>query len=176
MNKTRLTIGIGSIMTVAYLGACTANIHDNTVNIPDATLQFDTDVDVENVMPDQTVLVAVDVKNVYLIEPGTTPPPEHVIDAGHLVFTLDDEANPPLLVTAQTNVEITIPADTMPGKHKVICRVHKHDNTPTDTKFELEINVKASVSVSTSPDGGTSVDASVSVSVEAGTAAPTPTY
>jgi len=55
-------------------------------------------------MPAQTVPINVTVQNVYLIEPSATPPPEHVSDAGHLVFTLDDESTTPLLVTAQTSV------------------------------------------------------------------------
>src|SRR6185503_32706 len=137
MNKTRMSIGVGSILAAACLGACTANVHDNTINIPDATVNFTTDVDVNNVMPEQSVPVKVEVQHVFLCEPTVTPPPEHVMDAGHLVFTLDDETTPPLLVTAQTNVEVKIPKETKPGKHKVICRVHKHDNTPTETKFEL---------------------------------------
>jgi hypothetical protein len=169
MNSTRLTLGSIGIMAVACLGACTANVHDNVVNIPDATVNFDTDVDVDNVMPGQSVPVMVQVTKVFLVEPTATPPVEHMDDAGHLVFTLDSESNPPILVTAQTNVQVPIPQDTKPGKHKIICRVHKHDMTPTETKFEMEINVKASVSVTTSPDGGTSVDASVTVTVEAGT-------
>jgi len=165
MRTTRAFLGI---LSAAVLGGCTANIHDNTVNIPNATLNVSTTADVDNVMPMQTVPMAVTVTNVTLIEPTATVPPEHIADAGHLVFTLDDEATPPILVTAETNVNITIPAATMEGKHKIHCRVHKHDNTPTDTHFEVEITVK--VAVSTTTDGGTTtttVDASVSV--EAGT-------
>lgn len=148
------------------LGACLigCEVHDNTINIPDATLNVETDVDAQNVEPMQAVPMTVQVQNVYLIEPAATPPPEHVVDAGHLEFYLDDESTPPLLVTAQTNVAVTIPANTSPGKHKIICRVHKHDGARTDTKFELDITVKAAVAVNA--DGGVSVE--VGVSVEAG--------
>jgi hypothetical protein len=161
---------IASLVTISF-GACAlalaaCNIHDNTftANIPDATLNVTADADVQNVEPMQSVPMTVEVHNVYLVEPAATPPPEHVEDAGHLEFHLDDESTPPLLVTAQTNVSVTIPANTSPGHHKVICRVHKHDGRPTDTKFDLDINVK--VSATASADGGVSVE--VGVSVEAG--------
>jgi hypothetical protein len=48
-------------------------------------------------------------------------------------------------VTAQTNVQVPIPATTPPGSHKIICRVHKHDGTPTQTTFSVDITVKVSV-------------------------------
>jgi hypothetical protein len=48
-------------------------------------------------------------------------------------------------VTAQTQVQVPIPADTKPGHHKIMCRVHKHDGEPTVTRFEVEITVKVSV-------------------------------
>jgi hypothetical protein len=167
---------IASLVTVS-LGACALSlgaglagceVHDNTINIPDAKVSVSTDVDAQNIQPMQTVPVAVQVQNVYLIEPSATPPPEHIVDAGHIEIHLDDESTPALLVTAQTNVNVTIPASTPPGHHKLICRVHKHDGTPTDTKTDLEINVSASASASasTNTDGGSS--ASASASVEAG--------
>jgi hypothetical protein len=144
--------------------ACTANIHDNTItaNIPNAMVNFTTDADVNNVMPDQTIPIVVAVQNVYLIDPSMTPPPEHVMDAGHLQIYLDDVAMPPLLVTAQVNVSVTVPTHTPAGPHKLICRVHKHDGTPTDTKFEINITVHVTVGTSDAgtvvPDAG-SVDA-----------------
>jgi hypothetical protein len=139
----------------------TANIHDNTVNIPNAMVDVTTNADVDNVMPDQTIPIAVTVQNVYLIEPGMTPPPEHVADAGHLQIYLDDVSMPPLVVTAQVNVDVKIPPETKAGGHKLICRLHRHDGTPSSTKFEISINVKVTVAVGTvdasvaTPDTGT---------------------
>jgi hypothetical protein len=161
---------IASLATIS-LGACAlalsaCNVHDNTftANIPNATLNVTTDADMDNVMPMQSVPVMVEVQHVFLCDPNTPPPPEHVEDAGHIEIHMDDESTPPLLVTAQTNVSVTIPANTSPGHHKLICRVHKHDGTPTETHVDLDINVK--VSATASADGGTSVE--VGVSVEAG--------
>ncbi|MES1172234.1 MAG: hypothetical protein ABUL77_03265 [Bacteroidota bacterium] len=129
-------------------------VHDNVINIPNATVNATTsaDVDVDNVMPAQVIPIALNVQNVYLVDPATTPPPEHVADAGHVQIYLDDVETPPILVTAEANVMVTIPPATKPGKHKLICRVHKHDKTPTSTKVEVEINVK--VTVSTGGTGG----------------------
>ena len=159
--KTRHLIACGA---AAWLGcalaACTANIHDNTftANIPNATVSFMTDADVNNVMPDQMVPLVVAVQNVYLVEPSVTPPAEHVDDAGHLQIYLDDVSTPPLVVTAQVAVAVTIPTHTPAGPHKLVCRVHKHDGTPTDTKFEIDITVKVTVgtvdSGAVAPDAG----------------------
>lgn len=165
MNKAHALFGF--LALAAGVAAC--NVHDNTINIPNATLNVTATADVQNVAPDQTVPMTVNVQNVYLIEPSETPPPAHVEDAGHLQFNLDDESAPPLLITAQTSVMVKIPAETQPGHHKIICRVHKHDGTPTDTKFELDINVKVSVAVNSTPDGGVTVDATVTVTVDSGT-------
>src|SRR4249920_3638712 len=131
------------------VGPFACNVHDNTLNataiIPNATLNVTADTDINNVMPSQAVPMTVTVTNVTLVEPTATPPAGHEMDAGHLEFHLDDETTPALLVTAQTQVQVPIPADTKAGSHKVICRVHKHDGTPTVTKFEVEITVKVSV-------------------------------
>ena len=165
--NTRTLIACGS---VAWLGcalsACTAtaNIHDNTINIPDATVNFTTDADVSNVMPEQMIPIVVAVQNVYLVEPSATPPAEHVADAGHLQIYLDDVATPPLVVTAQVNVNVTIPAQTPAGNHKLICRVHHHDGTPTDTKFEVSITVKVTTGT---VDSGTGSDAAAATDAQA---------
>src|SRR4051812_4340365 len=141
MIQTRSVIvaamAAGLVATGFSIPGC--DIHDNTipVNIPNATVNVSTTANVDQVMPMQTVAMAVTVQNVYLVEPSATPPPEHVDDAGHLQFYIDDESNPPILVTAQTNVSVTIPKETPPGKHKIICRVHKHDGRPTDIKSEV---------------------------------------
>jgi hypothetical protein len=151
-NPILSSLGLLALLT----GAC--EVHDNTINatanIPDATLNVKADTDVDNVQPSQPVPMTVTVTNVYLVEPTATVPPEHEKDAGHLRFYLDDETKPAVLVTAQTSVAIPIPADTKPGKHKVICRVHKHNGEATTTKFEVNINVK--VAVTTTGTAGTS--------------------
>jgi hypothetical protein len=155
MNK--LTLVSGGLLALAA-GSFACNIHDNTLNatavIPNATLNVTADTDVNNVMPSQAVPLTVAVTNVFLVDPMATPPPEHEMDAGHLEFHLDDEMTPPLLVTAQTEVQVPIPAETKPGPHKIICRLHKHDGTPTTTVFEVQITVK--VSVTTTGQGGSS--------------------
>jgi hypothetical protein len=165
MTKSRLLSG--SVLALAA-GFVACNVHDNTINatanIPNATLTLTANADVDNVMPSQPLPVTANVQNVFLVEPGATPPPEHAMDAGHLEFHIDDETTPPVLVTAQTMVEVPIPAETKPGKHKIICRVHKHDGEPTDTKFELEITVKVSVTVT----GGAGAGGGAGTSGEAG--------
>ena len=165
--NTPTSIACGS---AAWLGcaasACTAtaNIHDNTVNIPDAMVNFTTDADVSNVMPEQMIPIVVAVQNVYPVEPSATPPAEHVADAGHVQIDLDDVATPPLVVTAQVNVNVTIPAQTPAGNHKLIRRVHHHDGTPTDTKFEVSITVKVTTGA---VDSGTGSDAAAATDAQA---------
>lgn len=152
-------VGLG-IVAIAAAASCTANFNGD-INIPDAKINVTTnaDVDVNNVMPEQTIPVMLTVTNVYLVDPMATPPPEPPQEPGHVRIYLDDVAMPPLVITAEVNVNVKIPAETKPGKHRLICRVHKHDGTPTSTTQEIEINVK--VSVSTGGDGG--ADANVSV-------------
>jgi len=142
-----MSLGLFALAAVPF--AC--NVHDNTINatanIPNATLNVTADTDVNTIMPSQAVPMTVTVTNVTLVEPTATPPAGHEDDAGHLEFHLDDETTPPLLVTAQTQVQVPIPADTKPGSHKIMCRLHKHDGEPTTTRFEVEITVKVSVTV-----------------------------
>lgn len=154
---------LGIVALAAGLGlAPGCNIHDNTINIPNAMIKATTDASATNVMPAATVPIAVTVQNVYLIDPGMTPPPEHVNDAGHLIVYLDEVDTMPLLITAQTNFNVTIPPATKPGPHKLICRFHKHDGTPTTTKVEVAITVAVSVGADGGVDVVTSVDANVS--------------
>ncbi len=148
--------------------ACTANIHDNQLdvdaefNIDEATVDLDSDDDLDNVQAGNTVNVSIDATNVFLVEPSATPPPQQIENAGHFVFYLDDFSGAQLLVTAQTNVRLTIPAGTPEGPHKVKCRVHKHDGTPTNATFELDITVKASVTIGGQPDAGSGSGADAS--------------
>jgi hypothetical protein len=151
---------LGSLAISAFLTSSACNIHDNTINIPNATINATTDVDVSNVMPGQDVSVTATVQNVFLVEPTATPPAEHAADASHFQVYLDDTNGTPLLVTAQTTFTVTIPPETKEGNRKLICRVHKHDGAPTSTKFEISITVKVT---------GTTTDANVTVEVDANT-------
>ena len=166
-NLKSLSLGLFALAA----GPLACNVHDNTINatanIPNATLNVTADTDVSAVMPSQSVPMTVMVTNVTLVEPTATPPAGHEMDAGHLEFHLDDETTPPLLVTAQTQVQVPIPADTKAGPHKVICRVHKHDGTPTVTKFEVDITVKVTVS-GTGGSGGTGAGGATGVGGSSG--------
>jgi hypothetical protein len=163
--KTRQLIVLSSLACLGIVGTgCSAdihdnnpNIHDNTVNIPNAMVTVKADTDVDNIMPEQTVPLNVMVQNVYLVAPTATPPPEHAADAGHIQIYLDDVATPPLVVTAEVKVEVKIPPQTKPGKHKLVCRVHKHDGTPTTTVYEVNITVKVTVG-GVAPDAGAPAD------------------
>ena len=147
-------------------GVAACNIHDNTVNIPNATINANVDADATAGVPaTQPVAVAVTVQNVYLVEPAATPPPEHEKDAGHIQVYLDDVETPPVLITAQAMFNVTLPAATKPGPHHLICRFHKHDGTPTTTQVSVAITVTASVGA----DGGVDVNTSVDANVTTGT-------
>jgi hypothetical protein len=169
MKTHQWMISGSTALLVFVVAGCTAtaNIHDNTVNIPNAAVNFKTDADLSNVAPDQTIPIVVTVQNVYLIDPATAPPPEHVADAGHLQIYLDDVNTPPIVITANVDVDVKIPPQTPAGKHKLICRVHHHDGTPTDTKVEVNITVKVTVgatdAATSAPDasGSTMNDAAI---------------
>jgi hypothetical protein len=121
--------------------ACTANIHDNTVSIPNANVSFKTDVDANTITPGEAVPLTMTASGVFLVDPAATPPAEHVADAGHFQIYLDNHDSDPLLITAQLQASVTIPPATPPGGHKLICEVFKHDGTPTTTSFEVNITV-----------------------------------
>jgi hypothetical protein len=149
--------GMLVLATACAIGVVGCNVHDNTINatatIPNAALTVTANTDVSNVMPAQSVPMTVSVQNVYLVDPSAMVPPDHDTDAGYLEFHMDDETTPALLVTAQTNVSVPIPATTPPGPHKIICRLHKHDGEATDTKFEVDITVQATVTTTTTTTG-----------------------
>ena len=153
----KATLVSGGLLALAA-GIVSCNVHDNTINatanIPNASLTLTADTDVNNVAPATSVPMTADVKNVYLVEPSATVPPEHEMDAGHLEFHIDDETTAAVLVTAQTQVMVPIPPSTPPGHHKIICRVHKHNGEATDVKFEVDIMVKATVTTTTSGGAG----------------------
>jgi hypothetical protein len=159
---TRVTSLSATMLFLA--GAMACNVHDNTINIPNATINATADANASNVAPSQQVAITVTAQNVYLVDPMATPPPDHVQDAGHFQIYLDDTDTQPLLITAQTNFSVTIPPGTKPGPHNLICRFHKHDGTPTST----EVNVAITVSASVGADGGVDVTTSVDASVTTG--------
>jgi hypothetical protein len=136
---------------------------------PNATLNVTADTDVDTIMPSQPVPMTVTIMNVTLVEPTATPPAGHEDDAGYLEFHLDDETTPPLLVTAQTQVQVPMPADAKAGPHKIICRLHKHDGEPTGTRFEVDITVKVSVTVTGGAAGASGADGAAGGGADAAT-------
>lgn len=153
MRSTILKLALAGACALSTLPmACSADIHDNTaevrdntVNIKDARVEFTTSIDRQNVQSGQAVPFTVVAQDVFLIEPSQVPPPDRAMVAGHFRFYFDSTESEPILITAQTNVMVTVPADATPGDHKVICRVHKHDGTPTTATFELSVKVTAKV-------------------------------
>jgi len=140
-------------LTALATAACNADVHDNTVdvhdnnaNIDDAQVEISTSVDTGNVQPSQSVPLTIVAEDVFLIAPGSEPPPDRVMVAGHFQIYFDSMSSEPVLVTAEKSVSVTIPADATPGEHKLICRVHRHDGTPTQATFELSLTVTAAVS------------------------------
>jgi hypothetical protein len=125
-------------------------VHDNVLNVDDPRVNFDTDVDTDNVEQGQEVTVNVDVDEAVLVAPDADPPPEDADVAVYVKIHLDDTDSEPLLITAEATATVTIPADTEPGDHKLICRVHRHDNgEPTGQESTIDIKVKASASTGT---------------------------
>ena len=124
------------------------DVHDNVLNIDDPKVNFDTDVDVENVEQGQAVSVNVDVEDAVLVAPEEEPPSGQADMAVFVQIHMDDTDSAPLVVTAEASATVMIPADTPPGKHELICAVHRHDNgEPTGQESSIEINVKASATV-----------------------------
>ena len=152
-------INLAGLSLAICCGVTACNVHDNTINIPNATINATADANSTTVAPTQTVPVTVVVQNVYLVDPAVTPPAEHVDDAGHLQIYLDDFNNPPLLITWESMFTVTIPPETKAGSHKLVCRVHKHDGTPTSTVVNVAITVTASVDADGGGDVVTTVDA-----------------
>ena len=124
---------------------------DGARGLPDASLTVMTSADLTDLAPAQSVPMTAAVRNVYLVAPTATPPAAHAGDAGHLEFYFDDEATPALLVTAETSVSFTIPATAAQGPHEIICRVHRHDETPTDVVFVLDVDVTSVTATTSGP-------------------------
>jgi hypothetical protein len=160
-----LVIG-GAVASIAPLAACSADIHGNTVDI-NATVTATTSVDVTNVQPGETMPVHVAVSNVVLVDPNTTPTPDQASEAAFLKFYIDSTSSAAVLVTAMTDVNITIPATEPPGPHKILCQVCKHDGTPTNSTSEIDFTCQGSTTATTGQqmDGGTTT---TMTTVEAG--------
>jgi len=136
---------LGSLIACAPLAGCMANIHDNSVEVKDPKVSFNTSIDVTNVKPGETIPLKITSQNVYLVDPDDSPPPAHLEDAGHFQVYLDDLNSEPLVITAKTTIDVKVPEDAKEGNHKLLCRVHKHDGSPTSAIFELEFTVKIEV-------------------------------
>jgi len=136
---------LGISIVCMPIAGCTTNIHDNTVEVKDPKVSFETNVDVNNVSPGETMAIRVTVQNIFLVDPDDKPPSLHLEDAGHFQLYLDDLNSEPLVVTAQTMIDVKVPEDIEAGKHKLYCRVHKHDGAPTSAVFEIEFTVKVEV-------------------------------
>jgi hypothetical protein len=140
-------------VAIALAGSVSAlgcNVHDNSLVIDDPKVNFDTDVDTENVEQGQEVTVHVAVDEKVLVAPDAEPPAGKADAAVFVEIHLDDTNNAPLLITAEATATVTIPADTPPGKHKLMCAVHNHDDgMPTGQVEAIEITVKASASTTT---------------------------
>jgi hypothetical protein len=143
MRSSLSTIILGAFLAAPAFAACTANIHDNTVNIPNASIQLNTTANVSSVKPGDGVPIQIKADNVFLVSPGTTPPPAHVNDAGYFQIYFDDDTSTPVLITADISVTVTVPMGTKDGDHKFVCRLHKTDGTATSVRSELHVTVKS---------------------------------
>lgn len=165
-------------LSLTALGAgagCTANIHDNEVAI-DANVDIaaSADVDVDNVTPGQAVAVKLMAEGVTLVDPKSTVTTE-TTSSGYFKVFLDDTSSTELVATASTSVSVTVPANTPPGKHQLVCQLWKKgmkEDRPTTQQSSLEINVKASASATATTTGNGSASGSASgsatVTVDAG--------
>jgi len=124
----------------------TADIHDNNANIENAQVSMDSTSDMDNVSAGSSVHLEIKAEDVFLIDPSETPTSDRVKVAGHFEIFLDSTSSTALLVTAEESVDVVIPPTTPTGKHKLVCRVDKHDGTATKATTELDLTVVAKVS------------------------------
>jgi hypothetical protein len=145
--RTKLVASFAAAMAgLCSFAGCTANVHDNVVNAQ-ADLNFKANVDTDDIKPGDSVAVTMNATGVVLVDPNDTPAKGDEDKACFFKVFLDDEDSEPLVATAQTNVQVTIPQETPKGKHHLICRLFKHDDTPTETEQSIDINVSASATV-----------------------------
>lgn len=153
--RTKLVASFAAaVAAICGFAGCTANVHDNEVNVQ-ADLSFQANVDADAVKPGDSVPVTMNATGVVLVDPNDTPAKGDEDKACFFKVFLDDEDSEPLVATAQTSVQVTIPQDTPKGKHHLLCRLFKHDDTPTDQQKSISINVSASATVTVKQDAGT---------------------
>ena len=133
------------------LVACTADVHDNQLTIDHPNVAISTTANVDEVHAGQSIPVSIKADNVFPVAPDQTPPPEHAHDAVFFKIFLDDADSTELVVTASVSVNVTIPAATPPGSHKLICKTFSHDGEDTDSDSTIDITVTASVSTTPAP-------------------------
>jgi hypothetical protein len=133
------------------LVACTADVHDNQLTVENPKVAISTTADVNNVHAGSSIPVNIEAKDVFPVAPDQTPPPEHVNDAVFFKIFLDDADAQELVVTASVSVNVTIPASTPPGSHKLICKTFSHDGEDTGSDSTIDITVTATATVSTPP-------------------------
>lgn len=160
MKVTRAVLGLVVSLACLDLTGCAGDIIDDMTEFPGAIVSISTPLDPPNVAAGDELAVIANVSGVFLLDPGVEPPVEHRTDSGYLVYTLDDEATTPLLVTADAEVAVTIPASTGEGTHTIICRVFRSDGTPTAAFDQLTIGVRRD---SPPPPVDTSMDTSFPV-------------
>jgi hypothetical protein len=153
----KLILNSALVGALAFFGVtssgCTADVHDNTLdvhdnnaNIDEAKVEITSSSDMDNVQAGQAVHLDIKAEDVFLLDPSETPPPDRVKVSGHFEIFLDSTSSSALLVTAEESVDVTIPASTSAGDHKLLCRVDKHDGTATKATSELDLKVVAKVS------------------------------
>lgn len=146
--RTKLVASFAAaVAAICSFAGCTANVHDNAVNV-DADLNFKANVAVDEVRAGEPVAVTMmPTGDVVLVDPKDQPMKGDEDKACFFKVFLDDEGSEPLVATAQTNVQVTIPKDTPKGKHHLLCRLFRHDDKPTDSEQSISINVSASADV-----------------------------
>src|SRR5690349_9993627 len=91
------------VCSAVPVAACTANVHDNTVNVDVPNLSISTDVDVNNIHPGERVGVNIKADTTTSQTPATpadasTPPPNTNTSIIFKIF-LDDSSTTALAVT-----------------------------------------------------------------------------
>jgi hypothetical protein len=133
------------------LAACTADVHDNTLTIEDPKVTFTTTANVTAVQAGSSIPVTINATNVVPVAPDKTPTAEQQGKAVFFKIFLDDTDSTELVVTASLTVNVTIPASTSPGSHKLICKTFSHGGEDQDIDQEIDINVTAAVTTSPPP-------------------------
>src|SRR5688572_3872440 len=112
--------------SVGALAACTADIHDNTLTVEDPQVTFTTTANGTSVQAGSSIPVTIKATNVVPVAPDKTPTAEQTGKAVYFKIFLDDTDSAELIVTASLTVNVTIPAATSPGSHKLICKTFSH--------------------------------------------------